>query len=45
MLESTTVVSLLLCALSRVNLQAVFDPDPYESRREALPARGWSKSW
>ena len=23
--------------MSRVNLQAVFDPDPYESRREALP--------
>ena len=37
MLESSTIVSLLLCALNRVNLQEVFDPDPYESRREALP--------
>lgn len=37
MLESTTVVSLLLYALSRVNLQEVFDRDPYESRRSALP--------
>jgi len=36
-LESTTIVSLLLRALNRVNLQEVFDPDPYESRREALP--------
>src|SRR2546425_576939 len=37
MLESTTVITLLLWALNRVHLQAVFDPDPYESRREALP--------
>ena len=36
-MESTTIVTLLLGALSRVNLQAAFDPDPYESRREALP--------
>jgi hypothetical protein len=30
-------VSLLLWALNRVHLQAVFERDPYESRREALP--------
>ena len=37
MLESTTVVTLLLRALSRVNLQAAFARDSYESRRRALP--------
>lgn len=37
MSESTTIVSLLLGALNRINLQEVFDPDPYESRRGALP--------
>jgi hypothetical protein len=28
---------LLLAALDRIDLQAVFDPDPYESRHRALP--------
>src|SRR5438132_11282653 len=37
MLESITVVSLLLWALDRAQVQSVFDRDPYESRREALP--------
>jgi hypothetical protein len=37
MLESTTVIALLLYALNRVNLQEVFADDPYESRRCALP--------
>jgi hypothetical protein len=37
MRESITVVSMLLRALSRVNLQAIFDRDAYESRRRALP--------
>jgi Transposase DDE domain len=37
MLESITVITLLLSALGRIDLQAVFDRDPYESRRRALP--------
>jgi IS4 transposase len=37
MLESITVITLLLSALDRIDLQAVFDRDPYESRRRALP--------
>jgi Transposase DDE domain len=37
MLESITIVTLLLYALDRVQLQEVFDRDPYESRRPALP--------
>jgi Transposase DDE domain len=37
MLESITVITLLLSALERVDLQAIFDRDPYESRRSALP--------
>jgi Transposase DDE domain len=37
MVESITVITLLLCALERVDLQAIFDRDPYESRRTALP--------
>jgi hypothetical protein len=37
MVESITVITLLLCALDRINLQAIFDRDPYESRRRALP--------
>jgi len=37
MLESTTVITLLLYALNRVNLPAAFERDVYESRREALP--------
>jgi IS4 transposase len=37
MSESITVITLLLSALDRIDLQAVFDWDPYESRRRALP--------
>jgi Transposase DDE domain len=37
MIESITVITLLLSALERVPLQAIFDRDPYESRRSALP--------
>jgi hypothetical protein len=37
MVESITVITLLLCALDRIDLQAIFDRDPYESRRRALP--------
>jgi hypothetical protein len=37
MSESITVITLLLTALNRVDLQGVFDRDPYESRRRALP--------
>jgi hypothetical protein len=37
MLESITVITLLLSALERVHLQAIFDRDGYESRRSALP--------
>jgi hypothetical protein len=37
MSESITVISLLLSALDRIDLQAVFDRDPYESRRSVLP--------
>jgi hypothetical protein len=37
MLESITVITLLLSALDRVPLQAIFDRDGYESRRSALP--------
>lgn len=37
MSESITVITLLLSALDRIDLQAVFDRDPYESRRRALP--------
>jgi len=37
MSESITVITLLLAALNRVPLQAIFDRDPYESRRSALP--------
>jgi DDE family transposase len=37
MLESITVITLLLSALDRIDLQAVFDRDGYESRRRALP--------
>ena len=37
MWESITIITLLLYALDRVQLQAVFDRDPYESRRRALP--------
>jgi Transposase DDE domain len=36
-MESTTVVRLLLRAVDRVNTQAIFDRDAYESRRTALP--------
>ena len=37
MLESITVITLLLSALDRVLLQAIFDRDDYEPRRSALP--------
>ena len=37
MSDSITVLTLLLSALDRIDLQAVFDRDPYESRRRALP--------
>jgi hypothetical protein len=37
MIESMTVITLLLTALNRVDLQAIFDRDPYESRRSKLP--------
>jgi len=37
MSESITVLTLLLSALDRVHLQAIFDRDGYESRRRALP--------
>src|SRR5919109_3201818 len=37
MVESITVITLLLSALERVDLKAIFDRDPYESRRRALP--------
>jgi hypothetical protein len=36
MLESITVITLVLSALDRIDLQAVFGRDPYESRRRAL---------
>ena len=36
-MESTTVIGLLLRALDRVNTQAAFDLDPYESRRTSMP--------
>src|SRR5919109_5147104 len=37
MLESISVITLLLSALERIDLQAIFDRDGYESRRCALP--------
>ena len=36
-MESSTVITLVLRAIDRVQLQQVFDRDPYESRRTALP--------
>ncbi|MCA1617092.1 MAG: IS4 family transposase [Acidobacteria bacterium] len=36
-MESITVITLVLRAIDRVNLNQVFDRDPYESRRTALP--------
>ena len=35
--ESLTLVSLLFHAIERAKTQAIFDRDPYESRRDALP--------
>lgn len=35
--EALTLVTLLLAAIDRVPTQAIFDRDPYESRRTALP--------
>src|SRR5436305_4319016 len=37
MVESITVITLLLSALDRIDLQASFDRDPYESGRRVLP--------
>jgi hypothetical protein len=37
MSESITVITLLLSALNHVDLQAIFNRDGYESRRNALP--------
>src|ERR671924_1821651 len=37
MVESITVITLLLSALDRIDLQAIVDRDPHESRRTALP--------
>jgi hypothetical protein len=37
MSESITVITLLLSVLNQVDLQAIFDRDGYESRRNALP--------
>jgi Transposase DDE domain len=37
MSESITVITLLLSALNRVHLPAIFDRDGYESRRSVLP--------
>ena len=36
-MQSTTVMTLLLRAIERVNIQPIFDRDSYESRRTALP--------
>jgi hypothetical protein len=36
LIESLTLVTLLLCAIDRVKIQAIFDCDPYESRRDEL---------
>ena len=36
-MQSITVVTLLLRAIERVDIQSIFDCDPYESRRRALP--------
>ena len=35
--ESLTLVTMLLAAIDRVKTQAIFDRDPYESRRPAMP--------
>jgi hypothetical protein len=37
MIESITVITVLLTALNRVDLQTIFDHDGYESRRSTLP--------
>lgn len=34
--ESLTLVTLLLYAIERVQIQAIFDTDPYESRRDSM---------
>ena len=36
LIESLTLVTLLLYAIDRVKIQAIFDRDPYESRRDEL---------
>src|SRR5213080_3242765 len=35
-IESLTLVTLLLYAIDRVKIQPIFDRDPYESRRQEL---------
>lgn len=35
--ENLTLVTMLIAALDRVQTQAIFDRDPYESRRTAMP--------
>lgn len=42
--ESWTLVTLLLYAVGRVNTQAIFNRDPYESRRIAMPGSRLLKS-
>ena len=37
MVESITVITLLLTALNRLDWPTIFDRDPDESRRSALP--------
>jgi hypothetical protein len=41
--ESWTLATLLLAALDRVPTQQIFDRDPDESRRDALPGSGLLK--
>lgn len=41
---SWTIATLLLHAIDRVDTQAIFDRDPYESRRDAMPGSRLLKS-
>lgn len=45
MSESITVITLLLSALDRIDLQAVFDRDPMNRAAVRCLARAWSKWW
>ena len=45
MIESITVITLLLSALNRVDLQAIFDRDPMNRAGVCCLARAWSKCW